>query len=179
MSNVILKTAIRTKFALTARNRATRQIERIHHGYRRLAELVDEESGSRAVRVPKMAGVDDDMRNWSFYMILEHNVIVNRSISSIINSLMRGEAPRGRGAIDMKRDVMPSEDPGPEQVDALADSLADHLQLIAGRRYLRRSATVPHPLFGEFNAHQWHCMLGFHLLIHYRQAKYVAEHAGS
>ena len=31
-----------------------------------------------------MRGVDEDMRRWSFFMILEHNAIVNRSITASV-----------------------------------------------------------------------------------------------
>ena len=52
------------------------------------------------------------MRDWSFFKILKHNKIVNQNITSIIESLVRGNEPEGTGALDMKKDVMPSENPG-------------------------------------------------------------------
>jgi hypothetical protein len=133
-----------------------------------------------------MIGIDEDMRNWSFFMILEHNTIVNRSISSVVQSLARGEEPTGLGAIDPKKDVMPSRNPGAEQIQAFCTSIEDHLRIISDLRRLRGSITKQHPIFGEFDAHSWHCMFAFHLQIHSKQADYVvrtilAEHdaAGS
>jgi hypothetical protein len=32
-----------------------------------------------------------------------------------------------------------------------------------------------HPIYGEFDAHKWHCMIGFHLMIHFKQAKLIAN----
>lgn len=179
MPNGLLTAAVRAKFAFMSKDRASLQIERILKGYRRLGATVDAVSGSRPILVPRMPGVDEDMRNWSFFMLLEHNVIVNRSMTSIVGSLIRGETPQGPGAIDPKRDVMPSPNPGPEQIDALAASVSDHLQLVSPHRHLRGKSTKRHPIFGRFNAHQWHCMVGFHLRIHYRQAKTIATLASA
>lgn len=175
MSPVLLKTAVRAWFLLMSRDRASRKIQELCDRYLALAERIDAGSGSRAVRVPKMPGIDEEMRDWSFFMILEHNVIVNRSIMSIVAALARGEEPTGAGAIDMKRDVMPSENAGVEQIDALRDSVAEHLRVVSGLRRLGGGLKKRHPVFGQFNAHQWHCMFAFHLLIHYRQALYVVR----
>lgn len=175
MSNLFLRTAIRTWFTLTSRDQASTQIQKLCDRYLALAGLIDAESGSLVIHVPKMIGVDEDMRDWSFFKILEHNVIVNRSFTSIIESLVRGEEPEGAGAIDMKRDVMPSKNPGTEQIESFRNSVAEHIKAVSDFRNLRDSPTKLHPLFGAFTAHQWHCMFGFHLFIHYMQAKYIVN----
>ncbi len=113
------------------------------------------------------------MRDWSFFKILEHNTIVNQSITSIIVSLVRGEEPEGAGAIDMKKDVMPSENPGTEQIESFRSSVAEHIKIVSDSHSLRDNPTKLNPLFGAFTAHQWHCMFGFHLFLHYKQAKYI------
>jgi len=78
-SNLFLSTTIRTWFTLTSRDQASLQIQKLCDRYLALAALIDAESGILVVHVPKMIGVDEDMRNWSFFKILEHNAIVNRS----------------------------------------------------------------------------------------------------
>jgi len=171
--NVFLRIAVRTGFALTNRDQASTQIQKLCDRYLMLAALTDAESGSMVIHVPKMIGVDEDMRDWSFFKILEHNAIVNRSFTSIIESLVRGEEPEGAGAIDMKRDVMPSKNPGTEQIESFRNSVTEHIKTVSDYQSLRDSSTKRHPVFGTFNAHQWHCMFGFHLFIHYKQAKYI------
>lgn len=175
MGNTILKLTIRTWFAIMSRHRASTRICRQHENYRVLANQINPAIGKQSVMVPRMAGVDEDMRNWSFFMILEHNTIVNRSITAIIASLVRGEEPTGAGDIDIKRDVMPSEQPGEEQIEFFNTSVQEHLKTVASLGRLRGSITKQHPMFGEFDAHRWHCMFGFHLLIHYRQAHYLVR----
>ena len=125
MLDTIIRTAVRTRFALTSRERATGQARQQLDRYLALAETVDAARGARPVRVPRMPGIDEDMRDWTFFQILEHNAIVNGAISGVVQSLAWG-----------------------------------------GRNHR-------HPVFGDFDAHRWHCMFGFHLLLHLRQAKYV------
>lgn len=172
---MLFKTAVRMGFSLMSRERASAMIRTQRDKYLALAEKFTTDSGSRIVTVPKMAGVDDDMRHWSFFMLLEHNVIVNNAITSIVASLARGEEPTGAGAINPKTEVLPSRDAGVEQVDAFRESVPKHLQVVSAVPSLRTSSIKRHPVFGNFNAHQWHCMFAFHLLIHYRQARLITR----
>ena len=172
-----MRMAVKTWFALTSRNKASLRIRKSLDKYLALAGLTNAECGALSVLVPPMPGIDDDMRDWSFFMILEHNAIVNRSITSVIKSLVRGEEPTGAGAIDPKKDVMPSEGSGVEQIEAFRASVEDHLEVVSSLDRLRGSRCKRHSVFGEFDAHGWHCMFRFHLLIHYKQAAYVVRKA--
>lgn len=175
MIDFAIKTIVRTKFALTSRNAASNQIRKFQNKYLELAESIKSGGGDQPVRVPPMPGVDEDMRNWSFFMILEHNTIVNRSITTITQCLVRGGEPSGFVIIDPKKDVMPSNNAGQEQLAAFTASIQEHHETISNLGRLRGSATEKHPLFGEFDAHYWHCMFGFHLMVHYKQAQYVVR----
>ena len=174
-ANLLLRTAIRTWFAVTRRDQATRRIRGALQDYLALAARIRPASGSKPVTVPPMPGVDEDMRNWSFFMILEHNAIVNRSITKVVEDLAKGVPPTGAGNIDPKRDVMPSSSPGEEQIPAFRSSVEDYLHVVSQLGPLRGTLTQRHPVFGSFDAHQWHCMFGFHLLIHRGQAEYVVN----
>jgi hypothetical protein len=68
---------------------------------------------------------------------------------------------------------MPSSNPGEEQIQAFRSSVEEHLTVILDFGRLRGSLKKRHPIFGDFDAHCWHCMFSFHLLIHYKQAEYV------
>jgi hypothetical protein len=175
MSNLLMRAAVKTWFTFTGREKVSLQIQKSLDKYLALTRLVNAESGMSTVFVPRMIGVDEDMRNWSLFMILEHNAIVNRSITSIIQSLVRGEKPMGAGAINPKKDVMPSLNPGVEQIQAFRSSVEEHLSVISGYSRLRGSLKSRHPIFGEFDAQCWHCMFNFHLHVHYKQAKYVVQ----
>jgi hypothetical protein len=175
MNKLFIKTAVRSFFIVTSRNRALYQTKRFLNDYMELADGLSREVGMRSVKVPPMRGVDEDMRDWSFYMILEHNTIVNKSISSTIQQLVHGKPLRGAAAIDPKKDVMPSQSAGEEQLQEFQNSVNEHVGAMANLGRLRGTITAPHPIFGDFDAHKWNCMLSFHLSLHYKQAQHVVR----
>ena len=139
----------------------------------KLAAGLSDETGRRVVEVPAMLGVDEDMRRWSFFELLRHNTIVNRTISGNVRRLAAGEAdPQEK--FDIKRDVMPPENCGIEEVESFRQSLEDHLELLKDLPELKGTRETMHRLFGSFDAHKWNCMLPFHLKIHLKQAALIA-----
>lgn len=172
MSNLLIKAAIRSLFVLTSRSRAKQRAQRILENPMKLAVRLSRENGSRSIEVPPMRGADEDMRKWSFYMILEHNEIVNRSISATVRQLARGEPPGGPATIDPKTGVMPSISAGEQQLPRFRNSVNDHLKVVNTLGRLRGTKTSPHPVFGEFDAHKWNCMFSFHLNLHLKKAEY-------
>jgi hypothetical protein len=175
MKNLLLRPLIRTRMVLTSREGASRQIRRCLLDYRGLYAGVGEEEARRPVRVPPMTGIDEEMRTWSLFQILEHQVIVNRSITAIVRALSLGEEPGGEGAIDPKRGVLPSEAPGPEQLGAFRESVERHLEVVATLPGLRGTRRKEHPVFGRLDAHDWHAMFALHLQIHLWQAEEVVR----
>ena len=175
MSDALLRTVVRVLFFATSRERVAKQASASLATYSNLANGLGEEDGRRTVRVPPMRGVDEDMREWSFFMILEHNRIVNRCITSIVRQLAMGEPLSGDSVIDPKSDVMPSPDVGPDVVERFRNSVHEHLEAVASLGKLRGTRTTRHPVFGEFDAHQWNCMFALHLKIHIPQATHVVR----
>ena len=173
MSNPIIRAVIRIKFLLTSRAQASLIIRRNTDAYLKLVGQIGAESGGKPVTVPPMVGVDPEMRGWSLFQILEHNAIVNRSIAATVESLALEKEPSGAALINPKTDVLPREVSGPEQVEAFRSSVDDYLSLLLTLPELRGTAETPHPLFGSFDAHKWHCMFGFHLGLHLKQAESV------
>ena len=179
MCNLLIKAAVRTLFLCQSRDRALRQSETLAGQYTALAVGLSKEAGRRNVEVPPMHGVDEDMRRWSLFMLLEHNTIVNRSITATVRQLAQGEALSGPAIIDMKQGVMPSSSADESQVELFAQSVTDHLATVRGLGNLRGTRTSRHPIFGHFDAHKWNCMFAFHLRIHLPQARFIVEKAAA
>ena len=173
MSNFLIRSVIRTRFLLTRRESASASIEKIKNQYLQLAGCVDTSSGKIGTRVPPMMGVDPEMREWSFFQILEHNAIVNKIISRTVEKLALGQDPAPDRPINPKTDVLPHHDCGADSAQEFYKSIDDHLMLIASLPDLRGTAETEHPVFGSFDAHKWHCMFGFHLNLHLKQARKV------
>ncbi len=170
MSNPLVKFAIRSKFHLTSRDQASTVIRREASAYQQLIADLSPLQLAQPVRVPKMLGVDEDMRDWSILAILEHNLIVNRSIAGLVRELATGEPAK---RINPKTDVMPSAQPGMGVIAEHQASVDAYLSQVTPYPELRKTATLPHPLFGKFTAHLWHCMFGFHLGLHRKQAEAI------
>jgi hypothetical protein len=173
MSNPLIKRAIRAKFLMTSRDKATIIIKSNADAYLRLADRLGTGEGMAQVSVPPMIGVDPEMREWSFFQILEHNAIVNRSIAATVEALALKKKPSGAALINPKTDVFPNIQSGPEQIVLFRQSVDDYLAKVATLPSLRGTAETPHPVFGSFDAHKWHCMFGFHLGLHLKQAEKV------
>ena len=173
MSNAAIRTIIRAKFLLIGRESASRSIIHIRNKYLKIAESISLKDSLLSVTVPPMVGVDPEMREWSFFQILEHNAIVNRIIFRNVQKLALGEDPAPDHPVDPKTDVLPRGISGPEQVAAFRESVDEYVAMVAMLPSLRGTAETPHPVFGAFDAHKWHCMFGFHLGLHLKQAEKV------
>jgi len=173
MSNLLIRTVIRTKFLLTSRDKASGMIRSNADAYLSLADRFGASEGMEQATVPPMIGVDSEMRGWSFYQILEHNVIVNRSIAAMVEALALGMEPAGAALINPKTDVLPKGASGSEQIGFFRQSVDDYLSMVPTLPSLRGTDQRPHPVFGPFDAHKWHCMFGFHLGLHLKQAERV------
>ena len=178
MSNPIVRTVVRTKFLLTSRDQALRAIRSHADGYMNLADRFGASEGMEQVTVPAMIGVDPEMRGWSFFQILEHNAIVNRSIAATVEALALGKEAMGVALINPKTDVLPKGLSGPEQIGLFRQSVDDYQAMLASLPSLRGTAETMHPVFGSFDAHKWHCMFGFHLGLHLKQAEKVLSLMG-
>ena len=174
MKRLLIKGLIRTRFIFSRTEGVCAQIRKTGGIYLDLAQGVGPEVGAEQNEVPPLFGVDEDMRHWSFFMVLQHNVMVNRSMTSLVESLVRGEVPEG---IDPKTDFIPDASAGVEQVDAFRDSLDEHIETIRKLGKLRGTVERRHPIFGMLDAHGWHCMFGLHLALHVKQAQLLAEKA--
>jgi hypothetical protein len=179
MSNLVIKAAVRTLFLCQSRDQALRQSETLAGQYAALAAGLSEEAGRMSVEVPPMRGVDEDMRRWSLFMLLEHNTIVNRSITAAVVQLANGESLSGPATIDVKKGVMPSSSADESQVELFARSVADHIAAVRGLGDLRGTKTSRHPIFGQFDAHKWNCMFAFHLRLHLPQARFIVDNANA
>lgn len=172
MKRKIIATIARAKFSTTTRIAARKQIVL---ECRKTVECVKHagELAAKPTRVPAMLGVDEDMRDWSLYMILEHNAKANPAITRAMECLALQEPFESN--VNPKTDYMPSEDPGEEQIAIFEESVEAHLRTLDSLGDLRKTASLPHPIFGDINAHSWNCVFGFHLMLHRRQAEEIVR----
>ncbi|MFD2255491.1 hypothetical protein ACFSSA_02280 [Luteolibacter algae] len=172
MANPLMKAIVRSRLQLTSSDTAEKQSMAILKTYLQLAQGLDENNGSLPIRVAPMAGLDDDMRGWSFFMLLRHNTIVNHEITATVRRLVNGD-PTPTKKFDLKKDVMPSEDAGIEQIALFKSSVLSHFKTVRSLGNLKDTGTANHPRFGPLDALMWNAMFPFHLKLHLKQAQLI------
>jgi len=170
MANWFIKKIVRFKFSQMSRVKADYVIHQATMNYRQLLLDFDALAG-RQKQVPKMLGVDEDMRGWSYYMILEHNLLVNQRILNVQKEIIEGIIDEADEQFNPKKDVMPTVLLGNKIIDPFFESIDHYVDYMSAHKQPSLENTKDHPIFGVFTAHQWHCMFGFHLELHVKQAK--------
>ena len=173
----IMRKMIQWKFKMTSLEQGKAQIIEYKSAYVDLLNGLTDEQACQRVKVNKMLGVDDDMREWSLCEIIEHNTIVNKVLKERVLTLLTGENSPKYEDFDIKRDVMPglAEPFRKAEINQFVESVDAYLDFIATYSSLKTSATAEHPIFGIFNAHQFHIMFSFHLGLHLKQAQAVVD----
>ncbi|MEO0416368.1 MAG: hypothetical protein AAF226_15585, partial [Verrucomicrobiota bacterium] len=128
---------------------------------------------SQGCRVPAMPGVDPEMRDWSMYEMLEHNRIVNVELTQMMQSVL--DTGRYETDFDAKHDVLPQGEVGASVVAEFQESSEAYLHVVRKFPKLKGVGSMPHPVFGQFDAHKYFCMFGFHLALHRRQAEKICS----
>ncbi|MEM7315916.1 MAG: DinB family protein [Planctomycetota bacterium] len=118
------------------------------------------------VLIDRIMGIEDNSRNWSVYMVLEHLVIVNGGITSLIESLNGGQAFGREVRIE---DVKPKPTAGEETVGALESSVKQLLQTVESIERFSTAAKHRHPWFGQMNSQQWFTLAAVHMRVHRKQ----------
>lgn len=138
------------------------------------AELrTDPERTTRRVLIPPTPGLEDNSRDYSLAMVLDHLRRINTRMIEVVTSLASSQPlPQGPDRI---ADFKP--DPGvtaavAEPYRAVTHALADFIAALptAARR---ATGTVPHPWFGPLTLAQWVPFIAMHQGIHIRQWKRI------
>lgn len=135
-----------------------------------LVKPVDKKRGAIRVLIPRIYGIEDSSRYWSVFMTLEHLNIVIPEVISIIQSLVDGETSLKEVRI---QDVKPREQAGMEQIKKLEENKILYERFIHSLPSLRSNCRHSHPWFGPLNPHGFHCLIGFHQMIHRRQIERI------
>ncbi len=128
-----------------------------------LTRQIPEDVGARAVRIRRFPGIENDSRDWSVYMTLDHLVMMNTAIIALIHALCSGHT---HGVEIQIEDVKPHADAGADRVTALETLIERYSHQIERLGALHARAPHPHPWFGPLTARQWHALAALHNRMH-------------
>jgi hypothetical protein len=142
---------------------------------RRLAESLAPAEAARPTLIPRIVGIEDSSRNWSVFMTVEHLIIVDESVVSILESLTVGKTlPSRFSTANVK--------PGPVKDSAVllrfARTVERYAKTLRKLPSLRTNAKQVHPWFGPLDAPGWHCLAAMHHTIHRRQVERIMGELG-
>ncbi|MEO5711991.1 MAG: hypothetical protein ABIT37_00740 [Luteolibacter sp.] len=101
-----------------------------------LVESCEPQSRAKRVLIQRVRSFEDSSRYWSVLMTLDHQRIVNQSITGLIGALSKGKTPPGKAST------------------------------AAVKPNLKTKARYNHPWFGSMDASGWHATAAHHLGIH-------------
>ena len=119
------------------------------------------------VLIGPLVGIEDNSRNWSAEMVLEHLIEAGSVFAEFMVELSNGEKPQ------IKMDVAAVKPEGGKGIHILEDYkhfLEDYAETLSEDiGDMRSTLTHPHPWLGELTAHRWHCLAAVHQTVHRRQ----------
>jgi len=130
-----------------------------------LAPLSQEQYRQR-ILIDHHLGIEDDTRDWSVSMVIEHLIIVDTGIIKVIKTLGKEERVDQEIRIE---DVKPHQGAG--TLSELQLLLDDYRCYLPPKR--NSHMTKAHPWFVEFNDREWHTFLAIHTWVHKRQIKAI------
>ena len=133
-----------------------------------LAPLTEEAYHKRTL-IAHHLGIEDDTRDWSIAMVIEHLIIVNTGIIEVIKTLGREETVEMEIRIE---DVKPYD--GAHTLSELQSLLDTYHQAYTPPKR-NSQMTKAHPWFIEFNDQEWNTFLAIHTWVHRRQIKAILK----
>jgi len=132
----------------------------------RMIRDLDQEELNKQVLIDHILGIEDDTRDWSVTLVIEHLAIVSSGIIQVIKTLSEEKAFDGPISIVAVK-------PGKSAVtmDELRQIIQGYETFIPKNR--NSKMTKAHPWFIEFNNRDWNTFLAIHTWVHKRQIKAI------
>lgn len=156
--------------ALLSKDRLSRWLQHETARSISLAASLPRPLSSRRVLTPRLTGLEDDSRNWSANMVLQHLFIVIGGIRQLSEALADDQAFAREVRI---ADVKPEPAAGPEQQLLLRHAVDEYTALIDSLGDLRSAGRHTHPWFGRLDLRGWHALSAMHATAHRRQLQHI------
>lgn len=122
------------------------------------------------VLIPRIFGIEDSSRNWSLFMTVEHLIIVDTAIISILEHLTAGKT---LGTTISTALVKPAPGQDGTVMRRFSETVFHYSKTLSTLPSLHTSTLQTHPWFGPLDAHGWHCLAAIHHKIHRRQIENI------
>jgi len=161
----------------TTWEQSNRMFERETEKILKLTESLSVDELKVQVLIPRIHGIEDNSRNWSPAMVLEHLMIVATGMAEVIVQLSCGKVPDKR--VDIAA-VKPKGEFSAVELSAIREQFSNRMAAVKQslaqdvRNHNSRSR-LRHPWFGSLTAREWNWLLGAHQRIHRKQIEEIQK----
>lgn len=136
-----------------------------------LIDGIDEETLQKKVVINRSFAIEDNSRDYSINMTLEHLRIAGSAIMMVIDTLSNEkEFPK-----DIKIETVKPKNNGKDEAKKFFDFMKTYEEYIKNHKKNYSKMTKPHPWFVEFNNFDWACFMYMHTFIHRRQIEAIIK----
>lgn len=131
-----------------------------------MVKELSENDLNRRVLIKHILGIEDDTRDWSVALVIEHLSIVNTGIIQVIKTLSKEKSFDGPISIEA---VKPED--RTVTMNELKQIIKDFETFVPQNK--NSKMTKAHPWFVQFNNKDWNTFLAIHTWVHKRQIKAI------
>ncbi|MCD6365531.1 MAG: hypothetical protein J7M14_06610 [Planctomycetes bacterium] len=129
---------------------------------------LSEDDLNKRVLIDHILGIEDDTRDWSIALVIEHLMIVNTGIIELVKTLSEErffDGPISIEAVKPKNQAV--------SINELKQIIKEYEIFVP--RNKNSKMTKAHPWFIEFNNKDWNTFLAIHTWVHKRQIKAILK----
>lgn len=136
-----------------------------------LLEPFDSEFLQKQIIIDRTFAIEDDTRQFSINMVLEHLTIAGTMLFDLMKNLSDEKVPEGKITIES---VKPHENKQ-NQLDEFLSFYYEYFEYIENHSKKQSKAKKRHPWFIEFNNFDWSVFMYMHTFVHRRQIESIIE----
>lgn len=140
----------------------------------KLISSLDKEECIKKVLIDRTFAIEDDTRQFSVNLVLEHLVIAGNAVQGVIKTLSDEQEVPG----DIKIEMVKPKDNKLEQINDLNKFYQNYFSFIKRLPKKHSKMKKKHPWFVEFNNFDWSAFMFMHTFIHRRQIEAIIKKLG-
>lgn len=140
----------------------------------KLVSNLDKEECIKKVLIDRTFAIEDDTRQFSVNLVLEHLVIAGNAVQGAIKTLSDEQEITG----EIKIEMVKPKDNKPEQINDFNKFYQNYFSFIEKLPKKQSKMKKKHPWFVEFNNFDWSAFMFMHTFIHRRQIEAIIKKLG-
>lgn len=138
---------------------------------KKLVNSINKEKLTQKVLIDRVFAIEDDTRQFSLNMVLEHLVIAGTLIKEVIETLSKEQEFKN----DIKIENVKPNKNIQDEYEEFEKFYAGYIKFIKNHQKNQSKIKKRHPWFIEFNNYDWSIFMFMHTFIHRRQIQAILK----